>query len=94
MALTEHTAPGAPGRPELILVTAPGGASVHLFNPVDMTVLCNGLRSGRAGIGGNMFFELRGCRRCAVEAVKRGYDIVIDTDFEQVELVAMLRSPR
>lgn len=78
MSLVAGTVPGGPGRPQLMCVGAPGGLSVHLFNPVDKTVLCNGLRVGRIVVDGTRPYTTLGCRRCTVEAIKRGYDRVID----------------
>jgi hypothetical protein len=73
--------PGGNGRPELHGVGSTGGSSTHLLDPVADQILCRGLRSGKVDIGpGVMDFAVLGCRRCAAEAVRRGYDVFFDHD--------------
>ncbi|MFC4859503.1 hypothetical protein ACFPCV_38940 [Actinophytocola glycyrrhizae] len=58
-----------------------GGSLTHLFDPVADQVLCRGLRSGKVVAGpGVTDFAVLGCRRCAANAVRRGYEVFFNPD--------------
>ncbi|MBQ0927537.1 hypothetical protein [Saccharopolyspora endophytica] len=85
--MTLETAPGGPGRAELMCVGSTGGLSIHLLDPVAQEVLCRGLRTDTVRMGPGLApFELNGCARCASSASDRGYDVVVGYDGAHVPL--------
>jgi hypothetical protein len=89
MALVCGVVPSGPGRPQLDLVGSPGGLAVHLFDPTVPGVLCKGLRGKVVVFINSRFaplFDGNGCQRCAREAAKRGYTVLIDFDANRVVL--------
>lgn len=85
--MTLETAPGGPGRPELMCVGSSGGLAIHLYEPVEQQVLCHRLQAETVRMGPGLApFELNGCTRCASAAAGRGYEAVLAVDGDRVPL--------
>lgn len=85
--MTLETAPGGPGRAELMCVGSTGEASIHLLDATVREVLCGRLRAEAVRMGPGLApFELNGCARCATAAAGLGYEVVVGYDGARVRL--------
>lgn len=85
--MTLETAPGGPGRAELMCVGSGGGTSIHLLDATVREVLCGRPRADTVRMGPGLApFERDGCAPCAIAAAGRGYDVVVAYDGTRVPL--------